>query len=73
MKTIVKHIKNQENEDQLEDKRNLKEYKERLLVSKNDKGNWAIKNTPKSGRPVTSLEGGSKNHVLKTCIFIFVI
>ena len=69
-KTIVNYIKNQELEDQLEDKRSLKEYKERLRVSKSDKGNWAIKNTPKSGWPVTSLEGDAKNHALKTWIFI---
>ncbi|MDY6141463.1 MAG: hypothetical protein SPI52_01920, partial [Bacilli bacterium] len=44
--------------------------KTRLRVSKSDKGNWAIKNTPKSGWPVTSLEGDAKNHALKTWIFI---
>ena len=71
-KTIVNYIKNQELEDQLKDKKSIKEYKERLRVSKSDKGNWAIKNTPKSGWPVTSLEGDAKNHALKTWIFIFV-
>ena len=72
-KTIVNYIKNQELEDQLKDKKSIKEYKERLRVSKSDKENWAIKNTPKSGWPVTSLEGDAKNHALKTWIFIVII
>ena len=70
MKTIVKHIKNQENEDQLEDKIGLKKYKESLRVSKNDKGSWESKTPPKSGWSVKSLEGDGKTFLKLNCRFI---
>ena len=48
--TIKKYIQNQEFEDQLKDKRSLKEYKGLFTGSKRDKGNWKTKKPPNGGR-----------------------
>ena len=47
--TIKKYIQEQETEDKLLDKRSLREYKDRLRVSKSDKGNWQKGKSPHMG------------------------
>lgn len=45
--TIKRYIQNQDLEDQIKDKRSLKDTKTRLRVSNSDKGNWQTKKATK--------------------------